>query len=818
MNRVIAMEILNKRAVRTIKRNFKSYIAIAIISLLSVMLFSGLSTNYNNLKENIYGTMEKSNMADIYVTKKKCSNQEYNDLKDPKYNIKSIEKRLYVDSYIKERKIYIATYNDYSTLNVPAKIVEGEEGVMITKSFAKKRHIDVGEDVEVVLKASIGSIVSIPSEYQSYFEEAKRESMPDLFSQREIKLTMNVTGIINHGEAMGNLVSDVGLLYAQDSAFKMAFVSLINEYYDFTKLDQTKQLAVTAMILAFYGLDISNQYLIKGGNEQAIRKYFSENTESSDLLIITTKELMPGTFSALSDVKQAKGLCFVFPIVFYISALLIIIASIDKTISDDHMALGLMNAIGISRAKIIGYYTGINIFEVLLGAFIGMLLGPAIIPNLLKIKYQKMYSWVDASHRYIYPSCIIMFVVLVLFSFLVTAIKCYTYFKKSPKEVMTSSSVKPHKFFRFEHILPKRAFSIKMALRNIFWNKTKSALVVVGVMGCAALLVCGFGIEDTLNYGLKLEIEEKLDYDIEVSFNHRNINGTEIASRDDRIIYVEEYSYSLVTIEYGDTMLDSIMTIVDDNTKCVNIPISPEGVTLSKKIADEMGVREGDLLGVYYSGELYNINVWKVTSMFFSQGVYVPRSVAPMEYVNNRCMIKCEEDASLDEVCDSITLGDQPSSISDIYYAKTKQDRYNSADKYLSALRKITGLIKIFAVLLCIAVIYNLVSMNFKERVRDMASLKSLGYGYKENAKALTYEITILTAIGGIIGIGLGLPFLKRVLGLNEPPLISFIYRIDFLSYIVALFLTIGISAILNLLISIKIKDIDLVSNLKSKE
>ena len=204
--------------------------------------------------------------------------------------------------------------------------------------------------------------------------------------------------------------------------------------------------------------------------------------------------------------------------------------------------------------------------------------------------------------------------------------------------------------------------------------------------------------------------------------------------------------------------------------------------------------------------------------MFFSQGVYVPRSVAPMEYVNNRCMIKCEEDASLDEVCDSITLGDQPSSVSDIYYAKTKQDRYNSADKYLSALRKITGLIKIFAVLLCIAVIYNLVSMNFKERVRDMASLKSLGYGYKENAKALTYEITILTAIGGIIGIGLGLPFLKRVLGLNEPPLISFIYRIDFLSYIVALFLTIGISAILNLLISIKIKDIDLVSNLKSKE
>ena len=815
------MKILSRRSFRTIKNNFKSYIAIAIISLLSVMLFSGLSTNYNNLKENIYGTIEKSNMADIYVTKKKCTNKEYNELNDSKYGIKKIEKRLYVDSYIKERKIYLATYNDYSTLNVPAKVVEGEDGVMITKSFAKRRGIDVGENVEVVLKASLESIITIPDEYKEYFDLALRDGMSDLFSQKEIKLNMEVTGIINHGEALGNLVSDVGLLYTKDSYLKQAFLGLLYEYYDFTKLDSDKQEAVRMMILALYGLDVSNQYLIKGGNENAIRKYFSEKTSSSDLLIITTKDLMPGTIAALSDVKQARGLCFVFPIIFYISALLIIIASIDKTISDDHMALGLMTAIGLSRRKIILYYTNINIFEVVLGAFIGMLLGPAIIPDLLKIKYQKMYSWAEAPHRYIYPSCILMFVILILFAFLVTLIKCHTYLKKSPKEVMNSSIVKPHKFFRFEHILPKRAFSIKMALRNIFWNKTKSILVVVGVIGCSSLLVCGFGIEDTLNYGLKLEIEEKLDYDIEVSFNHSKINGSDIATRDSRINYVEEYSYSLVTIEYDDTMLDSIMTIVDDNTKCVNIPISSEGITLSKKIADEMDVKVGSDVGIYYSGEIYYVNVAKITSMFFSQGIYLPRSVAAladMEYVNNRCMIKCDENADLEEVCDSITLGGQTSAYSFVYYAKTKQDRYKSADKYVSALRKITGLIKIFAIILCIAVIYNLVSMNFKERVRDMASLKSLGYGYKENAKALTYEITILTFVGGIIGIGMGLPFLKKVLGLNEPPLISFVYKINISSYFIALFLTIGVSAILNLIISIRIKDIDLVTNLKNKE
>ena len=127
-------------------------------------------------------------------------------------------------------------------------------------------------------------------------------------------------------------------------------------------------------------------------------------------------------------------------------------------------------------------------------------------------------------------------------------------------------------------------------------------------------------------------------------------------------------------------------------------------------------------------------------------------------------------------------------------------------------------MITTFAILLCIAVIYNLVSLNFKERERDMASLKYLGYGNKENARALTYEISILTITGTFFGMLLGKPFLKMILALQEPPLISFSYHIDVWSFILALILTVGVSAVLNLLISIRIKDIDKVEALKGRE
>lgn len=818
------MNLLLKRALRTIKSNIKSSIAIVIISLLSIMLFAGLSANYHYLYNDVHGMINDSNLADIYVTTKRNYKKDYvnliNDLNydgtknEVGYGIKrpeDIEERLYVDAYIKERKTYLTTYSDDQQISKPAKIIEGEDGVLINKAFAKGRGIDVGDKVSITVKAKPTDLVDLSESQLATIRKYLKPGKEDWFSTaQEITFDMTVTGIMEHGEALGGLASDVGMTCVNKSVLFASFIEIINKYYS---LNMFYNLIILS---ALSNLDISNQFLIKGGNYYQIKKYF-ESKGDNNLIIATTKEELPGTFAAIEDAKQAKSLCYVFPVVFYISALLIIIASIDKLITDDRKSFGLMNAIGVGRKHIIIYYSLITVVQVLIGGLIGLILGPLVVPRIIGIKYSKLYSLSSHHHMFLYPESLIFFALLLAFCIFVTFIKCFVYLRQCPKDVMNNVKSQSHKFLGFKHILPKRAFSLKMALRNIFWNKTKSLLVIIGVMGCVALLGCGFGIEDTLNYGLKLELEEKLNYDIEVSFNHNKRSGADIAAMDSRITSYEEYSYSLVTLEHDENMVDTIMNIISDDTKAINIPITPGGATLSEKLAKILEVNVGDTIGIYSSGVRYDVKISNVTSLFFSQGIYLPRSAATMSYKNNRCILECSTD-DLEEICDIITQDGEKSSVTGIYYAKTKQDRYNTANRYLTSLRIITGLINTFAILLCISVIYNLVSMNFKERIKDMASLKSLGYGYLTNAKALTYEITLLTFIGAVCGLFIALPFLKAVLSLNEPPLISFTYKINFMSYIYSLVLTLGVSAILNLLVSIKIKDIDMVSNLKERE
>lgn len=817
------MKILRKRIIRSIFANIKTYIAIIIISMLSVMLYTGLSANYHNIKTDVYKTMEASNMADTYVTVTKCNATEENNFKYDTYpnntyceegfGVEAIEKRLYIDAYVNERKIYVATYNERSTMNVPAKILDGELGVCITKSFSDRRNIKIGDKIDVSVKVKLLDVVGISQDTIDTYSSYLRPGAIDLFGIRqEISIPLTVTGIMQHGEALGNLASDVGLLYVEETKLKSGILSVIDTRYNLP-IDMFSTLKFLLNTIS-----ITNQYLIKGGNTNTLRKYFTLK-ENNNLLIITTKDMMPGTYAALTDVSQSEKLCYVFPIVFYIASVLIVIASIDKAIADDHKALGLLNALGESKIKIYTYYSLISIIQVLIGGILGLILGPIIIPSIIGVKYERMYSTIHFRHQFIHINYIWCFFLLVLVCLITTLIQCFKYLRMSPKDAMQNSSIKERRHLTFNKILPKKAFALKMALRNIFWNPVKSLLVIIGVLGCSTLLICGFGIEDTLDYGLHLELDNRLDYDIEVSYNHNMLNGDQIKARDSRIVYTEEYSYSLVTLEYGTNMVDTILNVVKEDSKCVNIPLSNDGATISEKLANSLGVKVGDEIGIYTAGSMHYVNIANITSMFFSQGIYLNTAYNVLPYENNRCMVLCEDNTNLDEVCDAIKIDpDYTSTQNGIYYTKTKAARYASANGNLEALRIVTGMITTFAILLCIAVIYNLVSLNFKERERDMASLKSLGYGYKENARALTYEISILTITGTFFGMLLGKPFLKMILALQEPPLISFSYHIDVWSFILALILTVGVSAVLNLLISIRIKDIDMVEALKGRE
>lgn len=342
---------------------------------------------------------------------------------------------------------------------------------------------------------------------------------------------------------------------------------------------------------------------------------------------------------------------------------------------------------------------------------------------------------------------------------------------------------------------------------------SRSILVIVGVLGCSALLICGFGIEDTLNHGLDLELNEKITYDNEVVFNAGTISKEEIYATNSNIEYVEAFQLSVVMISFNDSISDTNMVILEPNSKCYRIDCPDEGVTLSKKLADSIGVELGDTITIHHANQAYDMKVTNIISLFLSQGIYMRSNDSiPFEVKPNRYYCTAKPGSDLYQISEDLGL------LENVHWSNPIYTKINNANNALSSIRTITLVVKVFAILLAIAVVYNLAVLNFKERTREIATMKVLGYGYKDSCKMLIYEILILSFIGGIIGMFLGYPLLYAVMSINEPPLINYIYHINWYTYLISLLITCGVSVIINLLISIKIKSIPMVESLKSVE
>lgn len=794
------VNLLNKRLLRDISKNKKNYISLICITILSMTLFIGLFANYHYFKENLDDIYKKSNVADIYVTQSKLDNSKYSYLNNNKeeFNIKKMEKRVYSDAYVNEKKVYLVSVSNDSTISIPSNIIEGSSGVMINKTITDRLDLKVGDTFNLNLKMSLKQIIQ-DDDVASVLSSSLKEGKKDLYTLPEINIEFRLTGIMNHAEALGNLASSSGIIYMSQNTLKQRVLEIIDETYNLSNHYNflfSKVLNTT---------DLSNQIVIKGGDYEKIRNYYNDDST----LMVSMRSLMPGSGSVEADVRQAKTLCFVFPIVFYVVSILIIITTILKEIKQDKKSIGLFSALGYSKNEIRWYYIKEFLIVVLIGVILGIIIGPMLIPKIMSIKYNMLYNIPSTRHHIFYIEYLMGILFIILATIFITLFAINKYLKNNIKDILTSKEDKKMKHSLLEHlsIFKHLSFPIKMSIRNIGNNILRSILVVIGVMGCTSLLVCGFGINNTLNYGLNLELYEKIKYDIEITYTKGNIDLDDFYKKySDNIQYIEGYQYNVVVAEHEGFISDTTMTIINDDSICYNINCNNDGVTISKKIAETLGVKVGDNINLHYSNNIYNLKVSNVVSMFMSQGIYMTKSYCPFESIDNRAFLNVFEDVDINLFASRIE--EENDTINNV---NTITSRLNRAFEAMSSLNIITTTICVFAILLALVVIYNLSMLNFKERLKEISTLRVLGYGYIDLSKMLCYEILILTFLGSVLGTMIGYPFLYAVLSLNEPSQISYIYKINISSYIYSILLTFFVSIIINLFISLKARKVKMI-------
>lgn len=773
----VKTDVLKVKVAREIKSNFKSYLSVILIAALAVTLFTGIWANYRDFQDKLNEIYTASSMCDGMITMNAADEDVENFLKEKSV---TYQKRIFATAKVDGKSVYIATFSADDKLDLPysSSVKVDEYGVYADENFAKNHKC--GEDFDVTTDIALAENV-----------------------------TLNLTGTIVHPESLGNSIYNPSFIYVGKKALVKSLAISLDRYKTlFGYTDEAFEEFVEG-----YLVDYENQYLIKSDDAASLIEEAKTNFSGKESFVYALERSnLPTNVTIEADVTQAKQLLYIFPVIFYLVALLIILTSVSQLINREQKNIGILKALGYSKIEILWHYTDVFIVLGLIGSAIGILLGPAIIPKVMGVKYGILYQLPKirtAFFRWEYLASLAILVVIIL---LTSVFACLDSINKVPARSlrgdnsvkMTLTSLSKFKIFN------KVSLSVRMAFRNMRRKISRSLMVILGVAGCSALLLCGFGVENTINYGLDLELGHYTPYDVTVSYSDGLSHFDDISALEG-VVAVDEYAKYSVTAQ-GEKVLSSYVYVMPSDPKIIDFGYDDNSVLVSSKLAKDIGVSAGDNVSFVYEGATYTAKVTEIIDLCITQGIIISEYLFAETYFPPTGAFVKTESGFAAATAESIA-GEKG-----ILSATTMSDMRLHADEVLSSIRVMTMTIRIFAILLAVVVLYNLALLNFKERTKDIATLKVLGFSRFEIASSFIIEIIALTFFGSLIGLTLGYPLLYAVLSINETPLICYIYHIASNSYLYTVLLTCGTSFAINLFFAFLTNKVKMVESLKSVE
>lgn len=823
--------ILLKMMFRVLRRNFMQFLAIISIGAIAVTLFTGLISNADVFETQVNTVYQEGNLASLWVTTKNYDENDFSMISSLLGEDEKVESRYYLPCEGESHSYYLCVSETLPTISKAyGKEYDDKDFVLLDQAIYEETNNNLQIGSQVNFSIDIASYKSDDLNTMiSFLDLFLKDGGKNIFKDDKLDIKANITGFMYHPENINKAAYQTSVVLMSDSVFKKAIHKLFLDNFKENYVD-----AIYSLVAPYLGLNAfdapritnPNQYLIQVDDKtnvdelkKKIEDKFSQK-EENNLYYVTNRKQMPFYMTISNDVTQARQFTFVFPMVFFLVAVLVILTTLSQLVLKDRNQIGTLKAIGVDKKHIYGLYIFLTLSLVFISIVIGEIIGPLIIPGILGKKYQIIYTL--PSRRYQFPTlyCFLTGFVFLFVSGLVTYFVCRKEVSLKPCESMRPKviSLKSNKK---EMKIPKntRFFSYKMAIRNLLINKTKSLMVIIGVMGCTALLLCGFGIEDTVNHGIQHDVMNfrNQDFSLSLSSSKKRNDIESDLYKIDGVDYVECNIASSSALRTSDgTQENTSIRIVKDDSTFYKIKFEKDEIAVSKKVCQKLNLKVGDEISFTYNNIQYDGKVNVIYDAFFYNGILLHEGnsllsgVDKFLYQNVGVNIKDGYDVS--KVKDEILKLDYVSS------CMSKVDWTLRIENTLSGVLVMTNAVKIFAILLGIVVLYNLTLMNYKERSRDVATLKVLGFNRFEILKSLILESLSLTLIGVILGLALGYPFMLAVMMTNVVELVDYLYIIFVPSYIYSFLLTFGVALLINILLSFKIKKIKMVESLKNVE
>lgn len=570
-----------------------------------------------------------------------------------------------------------------------------------------------------------------------------------------------------------------------------------------------------------------------------------EATSGNAKWFVNDRNVLPGYEGYGQTSENMRAFATVFPLFFFIVAALVSLTTMTRMVDEERTQIGTLKAMGYSRQDIIKKYLYYAFYASIIGSVIGLSVGFFIYPKAIFAAYGLMYQFPPLTILFIPKYIVIGTAFAVLSTILPTYFACRKEMKECPSQLMRPKAPKAGKRVFIEKIpfLWKTfSFTSKVTVRNIFRNKKRFLMTLVGIAGCAALLVTGLGLKDSINAIITAQYGSSgistFDAQIALKNSQPSLSPSPIYKT---IIENEKISDALMghtktlegSSEKSETSLDVFMFIPEDNERLSEFvdlknrktgekhTLSDNGVFVTEKFADMMNISVGDKVHLKFSDNLsVNIVVNGIVENYTYHYVYMTRNLyesifnQPVKY--NYVYIKYAPDVIKNN--QQAVLAQELMKYNDINAVIDVDTVVESFSTMFDSLNLVVWVFVISAAALAFVVLYNLTNININERVREIASIKVLGFTEREASSYVYRENLVLTVFGAAIGLFGGIYLHKFVVAMAEVNVVMFGRAISPMSFAIAAALTFVFSLIVNFIMYFYVKKIDMVESLKSVE
>ena len=815
---------LLKHIFMKIKDNYKRFLSLICMAFLGVGFYAGIQSSSPDMLKTLDNFYDENNVYDISVISN-VGLTEDDLLKLSK--IKNVELAINIqekDTYLEiEENNYVVKLIEYNSQMNNVYIKEGRlpknnNEVSVDNALLENNNLKLGDSITIDGKkySIVGNVISplyfsaerpnsnLGSGKVDYYIYVYNGSL-DLEAYSNIYITVKgakkyLTNSDSYKKLINNVKKDIDLI--KDKQQDIRYDELYSDIIETSEM---------------YDISIDESKFIKP------KWYIYDRLDNTSY-----KELI----NASDNLKKIGN---IFPIIFFAISVLVSLISMMRMIEEDRVENGTLKSLGYNSFHITLKYVIYSLLATTIGSSVGAIFGSYMIPSVIWNIYKKIFfipkfiyllkSDYNALGLWICILCICGTSVIV----------CIKNLREVPANLMRPKAPKSGKKIlleRINFIWKKLKFSDKITIRNIFRYKSRVITTILGIAGCTALILAGFGLKDSIKDVIDFQFNNIIKYDkmlmTNESINQIDIekellnddkveNYTNVNTQNIKVLFNdEEQEVTMITPDDFNNISKSI-SLIDLKTNNIIDNISDNSCIISEKTAKLLDIDVGDKISLLDNdNNKYDIKVSYIIKNYINQYLYINKNTYNnlfKDYKINSILISLKDEDKNSKEFDKKYISNG--------YALTivdNDDIKSSMNDMLGSIDSIVAILIIAAASLAFVVLYNLSNINISERKREIATLKVLGFYPSEVDKYINRETVLLTILGIGIGLLFGSYLSHFIISTCEPDYIMFDRHVYTLSYFYSLFITVIFTIIVTIVTHFNLKKINMVTSLKNVE